>query len=158
MKAIRNLLATLGFSILLASPAYANDPGSCGLPSLAINNKTVNILVNFITSMPTYTIGVTLGTSKCNGIAMMEQERLQYVQSSYDDLAEEAAQGGGAHLDTLASLMGCPVAQNARFTKITGEKFAQLFTIQPEPQAFLQRLRGEMGQDQALKGCLASKG
>lgn len=113
-------------SLGVANTALANDPGSCGLPALATGNKTINILVNFLTSMPTYTLGVTSGASKCSGIAQLEQERLYFVATNYDDLTEEAAQGRGQHLETLAMLMGCQ-AQETQFASLTKDRFDRLF-------------------------------
>ena len=150
MKATRLLIFSTLLTFLGAGQAFANDPGNCGLPSIAIKNSTINILVNFLTSMPTYTLGVTSGTSGCKGMVLLEKEREFFVRSTYDELSEEAAQGGGQHLETLAGLMGCNSA-TGEFAKMTQSQFGNLFADAPESPVLINRLKAEIGKNPSLQ-------
>ena|SRR3989339_949681 len=149
MKKFTLALLALSASFTLSQTALANDPGNCGLPSLAIKSSTINILVNFFTSMPTYTLGVTSGTSGCKGMVAIDQERSEFIASNYDSLTEEAAQGKGLHLETLAGLMGCQ-SSKAQFAQMTQKNFGSLFVDQADAVQVLERLKAGIKAQPAL--------
>jgi len=106
--------------------------------------------------MLTYTLGVTSGTSGCSGMALLEQEREIFVASTYDEISEEAAQGGGLHIETLATLMGCE--QPTEFTAMTQSKFNTIFADAPKSKELISRLDAEVQKDPALKASCTFQG
>lgn len=149
MKIALLALLTLFFG---AGQALANDPGRCGLPAMVLDSKPLNIISNFSTFMYTYTLAVTVGTSKCDGLSALEMEREVYVQNSLENISEEVAQGGGDHLNALATLMGCQNSQEA-FTSVNQAKFQSLYGDAPSARTLIERLKSEVKGNVALSQC-----
>ncbi|HHZ86439.1 MAG TPA: DUF3015 domain-containing protein, partial [Candidatus Lambdaproteobacteria bacterium] len=50
-----------------------------------------------------------------------------FIELSYDQIAENAAQGHGPYLDALASLRGCSIDSKLLFRQVLHENFNELF-------------------------------
>ena len=50
-----------------------------------------------------------------------------FIELSYDQIAENAAQGHGPYLDALASLRGCSIDSKLLFRQVLHENFSELF-------------------------------
>jgi len=165
MKKLYMLMA-IAVSILLSSGvAFANDPTKCGLPSFAFKSSIPNVIINFFTSMPTYTLAVTSGTSNCGGIVQLPTKEMYYVQNTYDELSEEVAQGDGPHLKTLSAMIGCKSQAYKPFADMAQDNYQRLFpetTSQqsiPKAQRFLDTLKAQISQHpQLAENCTINPG
>jgi len=77
-----------------------NDPGGFSLD---------------ITLSPTFTGASTQGTSGCKDWDYAKHQRIQYLETQWTFLSEEASQGKGENLIALAQLMGCAKERQAQF-------------------------------------------
>ena len=54
-------------------------------------------------------------------------EYTSFIELSYDQIAENAAQGHGPYLDALASLRGCSIDSKQLFRQVLHDNFSELF-------------------------------
>ena len=93
------------------------------LLSSAIRGTTNAILV------PTVTLGMTFGTSKCSkhSIVKKEMENLKYATENYFEIAADIAKGDGVYLNAYSDLMGCKDKAQIKFKSSVQNKFNSLF-------------------------------
>jgi len=109
-------------------------PG-CGLGKLAWGDfkkqKNIAPQVMMATTNGTFgsqTFGISSGTSGCtnDGQVWAEHKVTMFAAINSEDLSQEMAQGQGAHLASLATLMGVPAEQQAEFFAMTQERYLAL--------------------------------
>ena len=148
------VLGMLGGLPGLLGQALAN----CGPGPLVMQKNKGSLLQSFgattnATFLPTQTFAITSGTSGCSnsGIIIRDAEQRFFVAVHLENLSREMAQGGGSHLDSLASLMGCRTESYARFAGLTQRRFGALFpTVTVQPAELLASLKQEMRHDSSL--------
>ena len=148
-------LGLLGGLPGLLGQALAKD---CGPGPLVIQGNKGSLLQSFgattnATLLPTQTFAITSGTSGCSssGIVNRDVEQRFFVAVHLENLSQQMAQGGGAHLDSLANLMGCRTESRARFAALTQRRFGALFpTDAVQPTELLASLKRELRHDPTL--------
>ena len=60
-----------------------------------------------------------------------------FLELSYDQIAENVAQGHGPYLNALTSFLGCPLESKDRFQQLIREHFSKLFQNQEKNGAAL---------------------
>jgi len=97
----------------------------------------------FLTSFEA-TSAFSLTSSKCD-------EYISFIELSFDQIAENAAQGYGPYLDSLTSLTGCPINYKDRFQQLIRKHFSNLFVItKTNGKSFRQRLKILLKNDRIL--------
>jgi len=73
--------------------------------------------------------GITFDSLGCNGetVVTASYQRNIFVASNFDNIARDAAQGGGEHLESLASLMSITDQDADLFFQFTQERYDALF-------------------------------
>ncbi len=151
-------ITILGF-IVVPSHIWANAPTSCGVPSLVTGGGggikgVANFIINISTSLPTYAVGTTLGTSNCSGNFSMIEIQENYVKNIHAQLREEASMGSGDHLDSLAMLLGCPQDQHTEIAEVAQKHYVDLFgQLDQSPERvsqFLQQFKEQLREKPAL--------
>ena len=112
------------------------------------------------TFLPTQTFSITTGTSGCSnsGVIKKEYEQRLFVAVHMDNIQRQMARGQGAHLDALASLLGCRTEYHGHFAGMTRHKLGLLLPADApeeseiEPARLLARLKAEMRADRLLAG------
>jgi DUF3015 family protein len=164
---IRQALSVAVASYLVVLPAagvYAganpdNGPG-CGLGKLAWTDyggpKQIGPQVMMATTNGTFgsqTFGISSGTSGCtnDGIVMKNKHINMMASSTFEDLAQEMAQGQGEHLASLATLLGVPEEDQPEFFTLVQEQHKTLFPSgQATPLTMLQALQAAMAKHPVL--------
>ncbi len=89
-----------------------------------------------LTFSPTFMAGSTSGTSGCKQWHYT-QEQERFLETQWEQLAQEHAQGGGPHLVALSHLMGC---SEPRWS--TGlQEISEFFLTAEAPADAAQRLQ-----------------
>lgn len=134
---MKKILVSCALAAGLASGAFAapNTNTGCGLGSMLIDKQGIFWNLLQVTTNGTsgnQTFGITSGTSGCkSGKVAMDSRTQEFVASNMDALSQEAAQGRGEHLDTLAELLNIAdkesfkLALQQNYNKIYANKDAQ---------------------------------
>jgi hypothetical protein len=156
MKRVIVALAFLGLAF--GSSAFAANEGpGCGLGSNLFKGQsgvlpmTLAATTNGISGNQTF--GMTSGTSGCkaDSVIMNEKEQEAFVAANLSTLNQEMAQGQGAHVTALASLMGCPTAAQGEFARVSQESYGAVFaSTDVQAGAVLASLKDEMGRHPVL--------
>ena len=109
------LIFTFGSEYLMACHEEAT---SNNWPTLRGHNPTSR-QSGFLTSFEG-TTAFSFTSTKCD-------EYTSFLELSYDQIAENAAQGHGPYLDALASLRGCSIDSKLFFRQVLQENFSELF-------------------------------
>ncbi len=126
------VLMSLAFSLFFSTSYAVNDNASCG-PGVSMASSTNAIITINITSSTIYAGATTSSTSGCEGPFVDSRSRANiqftemYVAQNYEQILEEVAQGQGAYLHAVASMVGCSEAAYGSFSEITKEVYTQLF-------------------------------
>jgi hypothetical protein len=138
---MKKSILTLSFVVLAASATGAMAAGKsdqnygpgCGLGQQIWHGQT-GLLAHTsagTTNGTSYNqwFGISSGTLGCkdNSVVQNDYERKLFVASNLDTLAQEAAQGQGAHLASLADLMGVKASDKAAFYSLTQAHYASVF-------------------------------
>ncbi len=134
----------------MAASKDNNGPG-CGLGQQIWKGQTgllahISAATTNGTSLNQW-FGISSGTLGCkdNSVVENDYQRKLFVASNFDNLAQEAAQGQGSYLTSLADLMGISEADKVAFYSLTQDKYASLFTIDAsESTQMLSALDAEM--------------
>ena len=97
--------------------------------------------------------GLTSGTLDCNptNVVSNEYERINFVTANLDNLSQEMAQGGGAHVQALASLYDIAPADRDQFYRLTQREMPRLLDSSRQgAQALLASLDTALGADPVL--------
>ena len=149
--------ATLAL-VLLLLPAGAR--ADCG-PGPIVFKQSKGIiqqmlaLTTNVTLLPTWAVGVTIGTSGCSnsGVVRADMVAELFVAWNADAVGQEAAQGRGEHLTALAGLLGCPLEARAIFARLAQARYADLpADAQAAPGQWVAQLRAGLSADPTLAG------
>lgn len=127
----------VSLSVLLAMgsvSAFAGDGPGCGLGQRVWQGKsglfahTSAATTNGIFANQLF--GITFGTLGCSPSAVVENEyeKKQFVAANIDELARDTAKGNGAHLVSLAGLMGISAEDQAAFFAVSQANYDKIFT------------------------------
>ena len=109
------LIFTFGSEYLMACHEEAS---SNNWPTLRGHNPASR-LSGFLTSFEGTAAFLSTST-KCD-------EYTSFIELSYDQIAENAAQGHGPYLDALLSFRGCSINNKDRFQQLMRKHFSYLF-------------------------------
>jgi Protein of unknown function (DUF3015) len=142
---------------LCATSGWADNPDNgpgCGLGKVLWgghqNQKSIAPQVFQSTTNGTsgsQTFGISSGTSGCtnDGTLMAEHKVNVFAAANYDNLTQEMARGGGAHLASLAELMGVPEDNRPEFFALAQSRYANLVALgNTTPAALVETLQSEM--------------
>ncbi len=97
--------------------------------------------------------GISFDSLGCDGESVItaEFQRDVFIASNLDNIAQDAAKGGGAHLTSLAALMKMPDADAQKFYRMTQVHYDALFG-QPasDYSAWLVKLDKTLASDPVL--------
>lgn len=97
--------------------------------------------------------GLSFDSLGCDGESVItaEFQRNVFVANNLDSIAQDAAKGGGAHLQSLATLMQMPDTDAQKFFRLTQVHYDELFG-QPagDYSAWLAKLDSTLASDPAL--------
>ena len=110
------LTFTTGSEYLMACHEEAS--GSQFVPTLRGHNPTSR-QSGFLTSFEGTAAFLSTST-KCDAYT-------SFLEFSYEQIAENTAQGHGPYLDALASLRGCSIDSKLLFRQVLHENFSELF-------------------------------
>jgi len=147
---------SLVFGFFLATTAIADNGPGCGVGTMMWKGKR-GLFPHSTAGSTNGTSGqpfaITSGTSGCDTDAVILNEKAPevFVASNLDRLSIDMAQGSGAHLDSLASLMGCTGDVSTDFARMTQEKYSSLFTSETtDTGELLTGLKREIKADPTL--------
>lgn len=155
----RLLLFTVLMGVLGTLPGLTGQAqADCGPGPLVIQKNRGMLLQSLgattnATLLPTQTFAISSGTSGCSssGIINKDAEQRFFLAVHMQNIFQEMAQGGGMHLDTLASLMGCPAERYGDFAGMTRRELSRLYPAEGvRPAEMLELLRREMRAEAAL--------
>jgi len=142
--------------LLMSSPvlALADNGAGCGPGAGLWRGKTGLVAhtsagtTNGTFSSPLF--GLLSGTSGCEnpGVVSNEYQKQVFVAMNMDDLAQDVAQGKGAHLSSLANLMGIQANDESAFFSLTQRSYDSIFvTPDSDYKDVLAALNGVLGAD-----------
>ena len=121
------LAATIGFADEgKKAPGTGPNPYSdCGIGSaLFPSTKWAAVTSNVIWDIGTTAVtSATASPETCSG---KEVETAIFIDRTYDELAEETAQGSGEHVTAMLNLMECSAASHVKATSQIRDGMAQL--------------------------------
>lgn len=98
--------------------------------------------------------GLSFDSLGCNGetVVTAEFQRNVFVASNYDNIARDAAQGGGDHLQSLAQIMQIQDSDAEHFYKLAQVNYDELFGSDDaaDHQVWLQKLDTTLSADPTL--------
>ena len=112
------LTFTTGSEYLMACHKEASGGDGGMLPTLR-GHSPKNRQSGFLTSFE--------GTTAFSSISTKCDEYTSFIELSYDQIAENAAQGHGPYLDALLSFRGCSINNKDRFQQLMRIHFSYLF-------------------------------
>ena len=115
------LTFTAGSEYLLACHEEATGGDMGVFPTLRGHNpkyRQSGILISFE------------GTTAFSSTSFSCDAYTSFLELSYDQIAENTAQGHGAYLDALTSFWGCPLESKDRFQQVIRKHFRKLFRSQ----------------------------
>ncbi len=97
--------------------------------------------------------GISFDSLGCNGETVITAafQRNVFVAGNFDNIARDAAQGGGEHLQSLASLMNMDDVAAERFFELAQQEYDDLFGQQMDShEAWLAKLDSKLSNDPLL--------
>ncbi len=97
--------------------------------------------------------GLSFDSLGCNGdtVITAQFQRDVFVAGNLDNIAHDAARGGGTHLESLATIMQIPKQHAGKFYRLTQLHYDELFSAHGEDSStWLARLDGALADDPAL--------
>lgn len=129
---MKKLLITFGMLVTSGAVFAANDAGSgCGLGATIFKGQSgIAPHVLAATTNGTsgnQTFGLSSGTSGCNADQEISIAAADFIDQNMEKVARAMATGSGESIDTLATLMGIPAADQTRFRMVSHERFSSIF-------------------------------
>lgn len=151
------IFAMMGM-LLFAPSAFAAGYGDagCGLGSLLFQDQPGFVQIFAATSNGTsynQAFAISSGTSNCDAkpIVLAQEQQERFVENNFSGLAKEMAAGNGEQLSTLAGLLGCPAATQARFSTVAQHHYAAIFASDgTTPAEMLAATKAVMSRDAEL--------
>ncbi len=98
--------------------------------------------------------GLSFDSLGCDGqtVVTAEFQRNVFVASNFDNIARDAAQGGGDHLQSLAAIMDIQASDTKKFYQLAQANFDSLFGEfgADDYEAWLDNLDSTLSTDPAL--------
>ena len=113
----------------------SNDPGAFSLD---------------VTLSPFYTGASLSGTAGCKEWEYGRHQRIQYLETQWTFIREEASQGEGERLIALAQIMGCTAERQAQFAFLVRNNYSFLFKNTENSSVFLLKLETLLSQNPSL--------
>ena len=113
----------------------SNDPGAFSLD---------------VTLSPFYTGASLSGTAGCKEWEYGRHQRIQYLETQWTFIREEASKGKGERLIALAQLMGCGADRHAQFAFLVRNNYSFLFNEKEDRSIFLLKLETLLSQNPSL--------
>ena len=152
-------LSILVVPLMLASTstAFADSGAGCGLGKVLFEGQSgLGPHVLAATTNGSYynqLFGITFDSLGCDGNSVItaEVQRDVFVASNFDNIARDAAQGGGHHLESLAALMQMPDTDARYFFTVAQINYDQLFgeTVDDHTK-WLEKLDSTLSADSTL--------
>lgn len=152
-------LSLLLLPVLMASGSatFADSGPGCGLGQQVFAGQTglAAHVMAATTNGSSFNqlFGLSFDSLGCNGetVITAEFQRNVFVANNYDNIAREAAQGGGDHLQSLATLMHMQGNDAQRFYELTQSHYDQLFGEPTEDHSqWLEKLDLALSADPEL--------
>jgi len=132
---MRRILAVCLLPLVAATStqAVADSGSGCGVGQQIFAGQTgLGPHVLAATTNSTFfnqLFGLSFDSLGCNGEAVItaEYQRNVFVAGNFDNIARDAAQGGGQHLLSLASLMNMTEQDTEQFIELTQQQYEILF-------------------------------
>ena len=103
-----------------------------------------------VTLSPFYTGASLSGTAGCKEWNYGQHQRIQYLETQWTFIREEASQGEGERLIALAQIMGCTVERQAQFAVLVRKNYSSLFNEKDDHTIFLLKLETLLSQNPSL--------
>ena len=113
----------------------SNDPGAFSLD---------------VTLSPFYTGASLSGTAGCKDWNYGRHQRIQYLETQWTFIREEASQGEGERLTALAQIMGCTAERQVQFAFLVRNNYSSLFNNTEDRSVFLLKLETLLSQNPSL--------
>ncbi|MFK8076406.1 MAG: DUF3015 family protein [Granulosicoccus sp.] len=133
-----------------------NGPG-CGLGQQVFAGQSglaAHVMaVTTNVSSSTQLFGLSFDSMGCNGetVVTAEFQRNVFVAINFDNIARDAAQGGGEHLQSLAEIMQIQESDTQRFYDLAQVNYDELFGgVTTDHQSWLETLDNTLSEDPAL--------
>lgn len=140
-----------------AGQAVADPDVGCGLGTQVWEGSSGSIVKAFAATTNgtsgNQTFGVSSGTSGCNqgGTVTAEVRLHEFVGANLDQIARDAAHGGGESLHAFSELLGVADQDRTAFYALTQSHFSVLFADENATAgSMLSSLRDLLAQDQRL--------
>ena len=155
---MKKLMASVAVAAAaLSTSAFADSGPGCGWGQSVFKGQTGLVAhVGAATTNGTSTnqwVGLTLGTAGCdqNAVVSNEYQRKAFVASNMDSLSRDMAQGGGDHLDALASLLSIADADKTGFYTLAQSNLSRIMAAADQgPTDVLAVLDSAMSSDPVL--------
>ena len=103
-----------------------------------------------ITLSPIYTGASLSGTAGCKDWNYGRHQRIQYLETQWTFIKEEASKGNGERLIALAQIMGCTAERQAQFAVLVRNNYSFLFKEKEDRSIFLLKLETLLLQNPSL--------
>ena len=103
-----------------------------------------------ITLSPTYTGASLYGTAGCKDWNYGRHQRIQYLETQWTFIKEEASKGNGERLIALSQIMGCTADRQAQFAVLVRNNYSSLFNEKEDRSIFLLKLETLLSQNPSL--------
>ena len=113
----------------------SNDPGAFSLD---------------VTLSPFYTVASLYGTAGCKDWDYGRHQRIQYLETQWTFIREEASKGKGEHLIALAQIMGCTAERQTQFAVLVRNNYSYLFNEKEDRSVFLLKIETLLSQNPSL--------
>lgn len=133
---VMSLAMAMGLSV--QSSMAAETGAGCGLGKMVLEGKSGkgnNIAASIINAViipntffmsTAATMGEEMLGCDPTTTVMKERQKKEFVAANMDNLSRDMAQGSGAHLEALASIMGIAEEDKGSFYSMTQQEFASL--------------------------------
>ena len=123
-------------AVLIVAPmsaVKADIDVGCGVGTEIWKGKTglpFKLLASSTNGMLFQSVSITFGLLNCSdgtGAVTASAQTRHFAAISFDNIARDAALGGGESLDTLSALLEVDAADRAAFARLAQENFDELF-------------------------------
>ena len=134
MKSLRTLfiIVSINACLLLTQTALAcHKGGAMGLASEDPLNSTIDY-----SSGSTFVFASTSGTLGCENWDFVKNNRMQYLDMTWNKLSEEIARGKGEHITALSGMYGCDGEYQQTFESLLYGNYQLLFLEMKEIDSY----------------------
>ena len=103
-----------------------------------------------VTLSPFYTGASLSGTAGCKKWNYGRHQRIQYLETQWTFIREEASQGEGERLIALSQIMGCTADRQTQFAFLVRNNYSFLFNNTEDSSVFLLKIETLLSQYPSL--------